>query len=113
MQRVLLRAVVLVQVTVVVVAVADVHHHVVLGVLPGVHHLAAVVVQVDVAVVVLHTVGIPAVNNAQDHVVVVVICAKMYVLVVMGVVNNTAQAVQVLVLDNATILAKDTMIFKM
>ena len=58
-------------------------------------------------------VALLAVVNAQEHAVVVVICVKMSVLVVMGLVNNTAQDVQVLVLDNATIHARDTMIFNL
>lgn len=89
-----------------VVAVA--HHHAEAAAHQGVPLLVEVDVQVDVVMVVQHTVGIHAANNVQVRAVVVVICAKMSALVVMEVVNNTALAVQILALDNATFLAKDT-----
>lgn len=85
-----------------------VHHHAEVVA----HQVVPLLVEVDAqevaAVVVLQIVAIHVVNNALERAVAVVICAITLVLVVMGVVNNTAQAVQALARGNATLLARDT-----
>ena len=65
-------------------------------------------VLVDAIVDVLHTVVLPAVLNVEEIVVVVVTCVRMSVQVVMELVNNTALGVQLVVLGNVTGLVRDT-----
>ena len=93
------------------VVVVDALHHVEAVAHQVVPHLVEVVVLVVVAAVALQAVAIHVVNNEQEHAAAVVRCVKMFVLVVMGAASNTVQAVRLPALDNATFLAKDTMIF--
>lgn len=107
-----------VQVLVVAQALVQDAHHVAQVVRPVVHRLVEVaahlavllLVEVDVLVAVTvavqHIVAIHAAHNAEESAEAVVICVKTYAPVAFIVVNNTAPAVQVAALDNATLPAK-------